>query len=126
MVIKHKTCDIQPEKKHVFLNISSTNIDTLVLIALPVRQNPQHGSLLNVVSATSAPPFQPLRHQRNLCHIVVNRFTRQTPPTVNRNSFIMNIISIEFFCSQETHNRTLIFGSILRKYGRHLTIETSL
>jgi hypothetical protein len=53
-------------------------------IALPVRQNSQHRSLLTVVSATSAPPFQPLRHQRNICHTVVNRFTWQTLPTVNR------------------------------------------
>jgi hypothetical protein len=37
-------------------------------VALPVRRNPQHRSLLTVVSANSAPPFQPLRHQRNVCH----------------------------------------------------------
>jgi hypothetical protein len=36
-------------------------------IALPVRRNPQHRSILTVVSATSVPPFQPLRHQRNIC-----------------------------------------------------------
>jgi hypothetical protein len=47
-----------------------------------VSRNPQHRSLLNVVSATSAPSFQPLRHQRNVCHPVVKRFTRQTLPTV--------------------------------------------
>jgi hypothetical protein len=35
-------------------------------IALPVRRNPQHRSLLTVVSATSAPTVQPLRHQRNV------------------------------------------------------------
>jgi hypothetical protein len=37
-------------------------------IALPVRRKPQHRSLLTLVSATSAPPFQPLRHQRIVCH----------------------------------------------------------
>jgi hypothetical protein len=36
-------------------------------IAWPVRWNPQHWSLLTVVSATSAPPFQPFRRQRNVC-----------------------------------------------------------
>jgi hypothetical protein len=34
-------------------------------------------------SATSTPPFQPLRNQRNVCHTLVNRFTRQTLPTGN-------------------------------------------
>jgi hypothetical protein len=60
-------------------------------IALPVRRNPQHRSLLAVVSATSAPPFQPLRHQRNVCHAVVNRFTRQTVPTVNRKKILISL-----------------------------------
>jgi hypothetical protein len=51
-------------------------------IALPVRRNPQYRCLLTVVSVTSTPPFQPLRHQRNVCHLVVNRFTRRTLHTV--------------------------------------------
>jgi hypothetical protein len=33
-----------------------------------VHQNPQHGSLLTVGSTASAPPFQPLHHQQNVCH----------------------------------------------------------
>jgi hypothetical protein len=78
------------------------------LIALSVRRNPQHRSLLTVVSATSAPPFQ-LRHQRNVCHPVVHRFTRQTLPTVNRKHFLMNILCTESFCPQKNaqHNATL-------------------
>jgi hypothetical protein len=67
--IKRKTCDIQSWKK--------TFISRHVLhqhwytcpIALPMRRNLQHRSLMTVVSATSAPAFQPLRHQRNVCHI---------------------------------------------------------
>jgi hypothetical protein len=55
-----------------------------------VCRNPQHRSLLAVVSATSAPPFQPLRHQRNAYHPVGNRFTRQTLYTVNRKHFSIN------------------------------------
>jgi uncharacterized membrane protein len=31
----------------------------------------------------------------------------------------MNILCIESFCPQKTHNRTLIFGSTLLKHGRH-------
>jgi hypothetical protein len=56
---------------------------------------------LTVVLATSAPPFQPLRHQRNVCHPVVNSFTRHTLPTVNRKHFFMNILCIEFFRPQK-------------------------
>jgi hypothetical protein len=40
-------------------------------IALPMRRNPQHRNRLTVVWATCAPPFQPLRHQRNICTKVV-------------------------------------------------------
>jgi hypothetical protein len=85
-------------------------------IALPVRRNSQHRSLLTVVSATSLTPFQPLRHHRNFATFLdpaVNRFTQQTLPTVNRKYFLMNIL-----CS-ETHNRTLLFGSAVLKHGRH-------
>jgi hypothetical protein len=54
-----------------------------------------------VLSATFAPPCQPLRHQRNVGHPDVNRFMRQTLPTVNRNYFFMNILCIESFCPQK-------------------------
>jgi hypothetical protein len=49
---------------------------------------------------------------------VVNRFTRQTLPNVNRKHFFMNILCIEFFCSQIYHNRTLILSSTPFKQGR--------
>jgi hypothetical protein len=89
-------------------------------IALPVLRNPQHRSLLVVVSATSTPPFQSLCHQRNVCHPAVNRFMRQTLPSVNRKNFFMSILCIQSFCSQKrTHTRTLLFISTLLKHGRH-------
>jgi hypothetical protein len=50
---------------------------------------------------------------------VVNCFTQQTLPTVNRKHFFMNIVCIESFCPQKTHNRTLLFCSILLKQARH-------
>jgi hypothetical protein len=73
-------------------------------VAFSVRRNPQHRSLLTVVSATSA---------------VVYRFTWQTLPTVNRKHFCMNILCIESFWPENTHNRTLLFVSTLLKHGRH-------
>jgi hypothetical protein len=49
----------------------------------------------------------------------VNRFTRQTLPTVNRNHFHINIICIESFGLPKTHNRTLLFDSVHFKHGSH-------
>jgi hypothetical protein len=85
-------------------------------IALPVPRNPQNIRLLAVFSATSGSPFQPLSHQRNVCHSVVNRFTLQTRSSVNRKHFFMYILFIESICPQERHNRTLVFGSIRLKH----------
>jgi hypothetical protein len=70
---------------------------------------------LIAVSATFTPPFQPLRHQRNIWHPVVNRFTRQTLPAVNRKHFFINILWIVSFYPQKTQNITLLFVSILLK-----------
>jgi hypothetical protein len=65
--IKRKTCDILTWEKHLYLDVSCTNRYTCP-IALPVRRNPQDRSILTVVSPTSVPLFQPLRHQQNFCH----------------------------------------------------------
>jgi hypothetical protein len=110
MNIKRKTCDIRTWKK-TFISRTILHQQCYTCpIALPVRRNPQNRSLLTVVSATSELPFQPLRHQRNVCHPVVTSFTRQTLPAVNRKHIFMNIICIEYFCQKKTHNRTLLFG----------------
>jgi hypothetical protein len=101
MDIKRKKRDIRNwREKHVFLNISSTNIDIHVPSLYHCVRNTHHTWLSTVVSTTPASPFQPLRHQRNVCHPVVNRFTRQTLPTVNRKHLFMNILCIQSFCKQ--------------------------
>jgi hypothetical protein len=84
-----------------------------------VRRNPQHRSILIAVSATSAPPFQSLRHQRKVFHPVMNCFMRQTLPTVNRTYFLMNIFALSSFAHTKKHNRTLLFGSTLLKHDCH-------
>jgi hypothetical protein len=112
MDIKRKTCGIRTwKKKHLFLDISSTNTDTII-VALPVRRNPQHGSLFDyclshfrtTVSTffSSARRLPPRR----------DRFTRQTLSTVNRKHFFMTSLCIESCCPQKTHNETLLFGSV--------------
>jgi hypothetical protein len=79
-----------------------------------VCRNPQHRGRLTVVSATSAPPFQPLCHQWNFSHPEMKGFTWQTLPTVNRKHFFMNtcIICIESFCSQKNAQQ----NAVLRLY----------
>jgi hypothetical protein len=70
-------------------------------IALPVRRNSKHRRLLTVVSAISAHPFQPLRHQRNVCYPVVNCFTRQHFPLQTENI----CLRISFALSSFAHKK---------------------
>jgi hypothetical protein len=88
-------------------------------IALLMCRNPQRRSLLTVLSAISASPFQPLRHQQMfatfLCPIL-DCFTLQTLPTVKWKHLFMNILCIESFSSLITHNRTLLFCGIHLKH----------
>jgi hypothetical protein len=60
--------------------------------------------------------FQP--SLREFLDAVVNLFTPQTLPTVSGKHLFMNIPCIESLCSQETHNRTLLFSNTLLKHGR--------
>jgi hypothetical protein len=64
-------------------------------ITLLKRRNPLYRNIFTVILATSTPPFQFLRYQWNVCNPDVNRFTRQTLPTVNMEYFFMNILCIE-------------------------------
>jgi hypothetical protein len=66
--IKRKTCDIRTWKKHVFLDISSTTIDTLLPSLYQCVETRNTEVFLTVVSATSASPFKPLRHQLKVFH----------------------------------------------------------
>jgi hypothetical protein len=69
---------------------------------------------------------QPLPHLRfnlfvigeNICHPVVNRFTRQILPTVNRKYCFLNILCTESFYLYKTHKTTLLFSIILLKHRR--------
>jgi hypothetical protein len=104
----------EPEKKtfisrHILLQHWHT-----YPIALPVRRNPQHRSLLTVVSANFAPgrgssatferPWE-------------NRFTRQT--------FLYKypLHWVLLPTKKKKHNRTLLFGCTL-KHGRHFDYWT--
>jgi hypothetical protein len=69
MDTKRKTCDIRTRERnvYVFIDISSTDIDNLVA-PLTSAWKPAAQKFLTVVSATSAPTFQLLLHQQNVCH----------------------------------------------------------
>jgi hypothetical protein len=54
MDIRHKTCDIGTWKKHLFLDMSSANIDTLVLLLYQCVETCSIEILLTVISATCA------------------------------------------------------------------------
>jgi hypothetical protein len=89
-------------------------------IALLVRRNRQHRSLLTVVSTTSVPPFQPLRHQR------AKRLPVTCEPLYATNTSHRKqetFLCVYFALSPsapppKTHNRMLLFGSKL-EHGRH-------
>jgi hypothetical protein len=90
-------------------------------IALPVHRNPQHKSLSfcrNLNTATWSDVIYVFRKSlREFLDPVVNRFTRQTFSTVNKEHFIMNILCIESFAHRSA-NKTLLFGSTPLKHGR--------
>jgi hypothetical protein len=93
--MKRKSCDIRTWKRRLFLDISSSNTDTLV------------ASLYQCVETRSIEVFwllsQPLphlvEHHLRLSNVpVVNRFTPQTRPLVNKKHFYMNFLCNESFC----------------------------
>jgi hypothetical protein len=58
---------LQNLEKHLFLDITSTNIDTLSPSLYQCVET-RSIKVMTVVSGTPAPPFQPLCHRRNICH----------------------------------------------------------
>jgi hypothetical protein len=101
-------------KKHLFLDVSSTNTDTLIPSLYQCVETRSIEVFWTVLSATSGPPFQPLRHQRNVFHSVMNLFPLQTLHTVNRKRFFMNILCNGSFCPQkrtEVHCSSVVYSS---------------
>jgi hypothetical protein len=123
--IKRKTCDIRTWGKKI-LDVSSS-IDTHVPSLWQCVETRSVEIFLKVVLATSAPPFEPLPQQRNVCHPVVNRFTRQALPAVNRRHFFMNILCIEFFFTTRKWRTELSFLVVhFSSTIAILTTETSI
>jgi hypothetical protein len=129
MDIKRKTCDIRTCEKHLYLYISSTNIDALVPSLYQCAKTRSIEVFFTAVSDTSAPPSQPLRLQRSFATFldqVVNRFRRKTLPTSNNKYFFMSILCIESFRPQKRTSER--YCSVLNSSSTVaiLTTETSL
>jgi hypothetical protein len=107
--IKRKKYHILTRKKMYF----STHPQlTLIHLSHCFTSASKPATLKSVVSATSAPPFQGHRKQRNVCHSVMKRFMRQTLPTENMKYFFINILSIVSFSPQKIAQQ----NAALRQY----------
>jgi hypothetical protein len=106
MDVKRKICEIRKLEK-LFLDISSTN--------------PQHCCLghfrTSVSTCTSSAKRLPSKWK--VLDSVVNRYTRQTLPTINTKYFFLNILCLDSFSTKNTTERTSSTVAIL-------TTETSL
>jgi hypothetical protein len=108
--------------KKIFLDIYSTNFHTLVPPLLPVCRNLQHRNLLPAVSVTSATPFQSFHHQRNIYHVSrpsCQPLYRTNTSHREQETFLYEYLYIEFFYTDKTQNRKLLFGSTPLQHGRH-------
>jgi hypothetical protein len=94
------------------LSLSSCQLESpLPPAAQLLLSQSQQGDLVDIIC-----DFQ--TSLREFLDPVVNHCTRHTLSSINRKYFFMNKLCIESFSPHKTHNRTPLFGSIL-KHGRH-------
>jgi hypothetical protein len=110
-------------EKHLFLDVSPTNIDTLVPSLYDCVET-RSIEVYWLLSANSAPPFQPLRHQPNVCH--VSRPSCEPLYTTNISHRKQETFLYEYPLhsdllptKEKTLNRTLLFGDTHLKHGCH-------
>jgi hypothetical protein len=127
---KRKTCHIRTWRNLLFLDISSTNIDTLVP-SLYQWVEPRSIEVFWVASATSAPPFLHLR----LSNVLERISQSSCEPLYATNTahrkqetFFMNILCIKSFCPQKRKPQQNRCSSVLHSSSMVaiLTTETSL
>jgi hypothetical protein len=118
MNIKCKTFYVRTWEKHLFLDILHQHWYNCP-IALPVLLNPQHESVLTVVSAASAPDrTSSATIERPSGDLSTQLWTAVRDISHRKQETFMSILCIESFCPLKTHNGTLLFGSRL-KHGSH-------
>jgi hypothetical protein len=113
MGTKRKTCDIPTwGKNHLFLEISPTNIDTLV----SSLYSSSFDCCLSHFFTWSSTIWYFRTSLREFLDPVVNCFTRQTLPTVNRKPLLVSSVSSPF--AHKGRKTPLLFGSTLLEHGR--------
>jgi hypothetical protein len=118
--IKPKTCDIRTWEKYLFLNIFSANLSHRFISASKPAALKSFDWCLSHFRASFYIIYHLPKSLREFLEPVVNRFTRQTLPSLYRKYFFISILCSESSCTQKTHNGTLISVSILLKHGHHL------
>jgi hypothetical protein len=102
------------------LNHGTTLVQLLHCISSNQLFNPLHSCFLSISKGDQ------VRHHLWLSN-VLERISRPGCETLyatntsqrKQERFFMNILSIESFCPQKMHKRTLLFGSICLKHGLH-------
>jgi hypothetical protein len=105
-------------KKHLFLDIFSTNINTFVPSlsqCVDIRRRDLFYCCLSNFRTWLSIIYDFLSSLRVCFGPAVNCFKRQRLPTVSSKHFFRKIICIESFCPNRAHKRTPFFGSILLK-----------
>jgi hypothetical protein len=110
-------------KKHLFLDISSTNIDTLV----PLFYQCVETRSIEVFWLLSRPLLHLVGHRLRLSNVSqrisrpsYDRFTLETLPIVNREHFLLiSFLLCPFSTKKKTHKRTFLFGSIHLDHSRN-------
>jgi hypothetical protein len=87
-------------------------------MTLPVRRSSQHKSLLTVVSATSAPPFQPPAISETFAAKAETLYATNTSLR-KQEAFLYEYNFYCVFLPTKTHNRTSLFGNTLFEHSRH-------
>jgi hypothetical protein len=108
------------EKKNIYF--PTYRPPTLIYLShrITTASKPAVQNLLIAVSVTSAPPFQPLRHQQNVCHVSrpsCKPFYKTNTFHCKQETFLYEDPLHLVICPQKEHNRTMLFGSI-HKHGR--------
>jgi hypothetical protein len=115
--LKRKTCDIRTWKKHLFLDISSANTDTLVpspyLCAESCRIEVFDCFLSHFrTSVSTSSPSE--KYLPPSCEPLYATHTSHR----KLETFLYGYFLHWVFLPTKTHNKTLLFGRILLKYGR--------
>jgi hypothetical protein len=122
MGIKRKTRDIGTRGKAFIARYNLHQHWYTCPIVLPMRRNPQHRSLLTVISTHFAPPFQPLRHQLHICQqagFLADQADGSHTSHHKQGCFLYEYTLHWVLLHTKTHNIPLLSGGTLLKHGRH-------